>query len=87
MNERIKPMWEEATSSMWPRPNKFTAGEYDRHLEKFAELIVRECAHIAMSQHQSSSFASYDDLDDYERGQDDAASTISGQIRQHFGVK
>jgi hypothetical protein len=47
MNERIKEMWEEATVSMWPRPGKFTAGEYDYHLEKFAELIVKECARVA----------------------------------------
>ena len=47
MNERIQELWEEATVSMWPRPGKFTAGEYDYHLEKFAELIVRECAEVA----------------------------------------
>jgi hypothetical protein len=46
MNERIKEIWEEATVSVWPRPGKFTAGEYDYHIEKFAELIVRECASI-----------------------------------------
>lgn len=43
MNERIKELWEEATVSTWPRPGKFTAGEYDFHLKKFAELIVQEC--------------------------------------------
>jgi hypothetical protein len=42
MNERIKELWEESTVSMWPRPGKFTAGEYDYHLEKFAELIAKE---------------------------------------------
>ena len=47
MNERIKEMWEETTVSVWPRPGKFTAGEYDYHLEKFAELIVQECAEVA----------------------------------------
>ena len=47
MNERIKELWEEATVSTWPRPGKFTAGEYDYHLEKFAELIVKECATLA----------------------------------------
>ena len=46
MNERIKTMWEESTGSVWPRPGKFTAGEYDSHLEKFAELIVWECAEL-----------------------------------------
>jgi hypothetical protein len=44
MNERIKSMWEVATGSVWPMKGKFTAGEYDHNLEKFAELIVRECA-------------------------------------------
>jgi hypothetical protein len=39
-------MWEEATVSVWPRPGKFTAGEYDHHLAKFAELIVRECMRV-----------------------------------------
>jgi hypothetical protein len=46
MNERIKEIWEEATVSVWPRPGKFTAGEYDYHIENFVELIVRECADI-----------------------------------------
>ena len=49
MNERIKELWEEATMSTWPRPGKFTAGEYDYHLKKFAELIVRECAEVGDS--------------------------------------
>lgn len=44
MSERIKELWEKATFSQWPRPGKFTAGEYSHHLEKFAELIVREYA-------------------------------------------
>ena len=47
MNERIKEMWEESTVSVWPRPGKFTAGEYDYHLKKFAELIVAECNKIS----------------------------------------
>lgn len=54
--------------------------------EKFAELIVHECAQIAMQQQQSHSFDSYDELTEYERGQDDTASTISGQIKQQFGL-
>jgi hypothetical protein len=46
MNERIKEMWEEATVSVWPRPGKFTAGEYDHHLKKFAQLIVQRTLEI-----------------------------------------
>jgi hypothetical protein len=41
--EQIKEMWVEATGSIWPRPGKFTAGEYDFHLVKFAELIRKDC--------------------------------------------
>lgn len=40
--ERIKELWVEATGSIWPKPNKFTAGEYDHHLLKFAELVITE---------------------------------------------
>ena len=60
MNERIKEIWEKATVSTWPRPGKFTAGEYDYHLEKFAELIWQEAidtvketpTHCAFTTHQ-----------------------------------
>jgi hypothetical protein len=72
MNERIKEIWEEATVSVWPRPGKFTAGEYDYHIEKFAELIVRECSGIAQ-QHNKSPVA--------------APLAIGYVIREHFGVE
>ena len=80
MNERIKELLCNAMTEVGPDDTDL------KTLEKFAELIVRECSQIAMFQHQSHSFSSYEDLDDYERGQDDAASAISGQIKQHFGV-
>ena len=47
MNHSVKAMWEEATHCIWPKPGKFTAGEYDTHLENFAKLIVLECAKLA----------------------------------------
>jgi hypothetical protein len=43
MNERIKQLWEEAAkttqSDSWEEQTKF--------MERFAELIVRECADVA----------------------------------------
>ncbi len=55
MSRGIQEMWTEATGSMWPRPWKFTAGEYDIHLLKFAELIVGEMAqHLTNIGHDSS---------------------------------
>jgi hypothetical protein len=49
MNERIKQLWLDGAQSLWPRPGKCTAGEYDYNLEKFAELIVKECARVAFA--------------------------------------
>ena len=77
MNEQIKTMWEEATLSHWPRPGKFTAGEYDSHLEKFAELIVKECAAIA----------SNTNLEDVDGGDSAVLGAAREQILEHFGVE
>ncbi len=44
MNEKVKQLWEKATESGWPRPGKFTAGEYDYNLTEFTKLIMQECA-------------------------------------------
>ena len=46
MNERIKENWEKATGSAIPGPG-FFASASDYNIEKFAELIVQECADIA----------------------------------------
>ncbi len=56
-------------------------------LEKLISIVAEHCSAIAMSQHASTSFDSYDDLDEHDRGMDDAASQISGTIRTTFGVK
>lgn len=58
--------------------------KWQRCLEQFAKLIANECSQIAMSQHNSDSFKSYDDLDKYDRGCDDTASKISGEILSRF---
>ena len=42
MNERIQENWEKATGSAIPGPG-FFASASDYNIEKFAELIVREC--------------------------------------------
>ena len=46
MNERIKELAEQAE---WRFADKATGefSEYDKRLEKFAELIVRECIEIS----------------------------------------
>ena len=45
MNERIKENWEKATGSAIPGPG-FFASASDYNIEKFAELIVGECAKL-----------------------------------------
>jgi hypothetical protein len=48
MNERIKELVEQATSIQGPTPyNPLTFEVFDK--EKFAELIVQECADIAFA--------------------------------------
>lgn len=56
-------------------------------LKSFAELIVRQCARLAMTQHTSSSPADYGDMEPYQQGCDDTASSISGLIRRTFEVE
>jgi hypothetical protein len=48
MNKQIEQLWVDATYQSWPKPNKFTAGEYDHHLMKFAKLIIDKCADAAV---------------------------------------
>ena len=45
MNERIKLLIEQATTSIDPTAQDGVCWDFDK--EKFAELIVRECARIA----------------------------------------
>jgi hypothetical protein len=72
MNDHINRMWEESTGSVWPRPGKFTAGEYDSQLAKFAELIIRECARVDSEANNP----------DHEDG-----VTYNQTILEHFGVE
>ena len=71
MNERIKQL----AKQVWPDPNT----SHDNHM-KFAELIVRECIHIALN----------DALPDW--GNDTSVANaqcikIATDLRQHFGVE
>jgi len=53
--------FEEATSSIWPKPGKFTAGEYDYNLEAFAQAIMDECA-SACTTHKCGTVATAEEL-------------------------
>ena len=47
MNERIKELWEQSTGAAVPAEGFYSsASKYN--IEKFAELIVRECMELAL---------------------------------------
>ena len=73
MNERIRelavaaaPANSSIPHSEWNIPKEF--------MDKFAELIVRECADIA--KHHAMNISTYSD-----------AEFVENQIREHFGVE
>lgn len=71
MNYKIEKIYKEATG-------KDFAYDFDPIIaEKFAELIVKTCASIAIDT----------DLEDVEGGDNDVLRAAANQIKQHFGVK
>ena len=67
MNERFEQMMLEATKDM-PQ-GYYVPGEY---FQKFAELIVSECARVA---------------DQWVDDEDNGHNLVSERLRQHFGVE
>ena len=80
MNERLKELAEQANSH---HDNFFDLNykELDVFLEKFAELIVKECARLC--EHESND----DEYDQYDMGQSVKAESIKTAIKEHFGVE
>ena len=76
MNERIKLLAEQAGMKS-PDGFKLTVSHMATfQLEKFAELIVRECAQV-----------SEDDISDGDACCTNTADRIARQIKKHFGVE
>ena len=90
MNERIKELARQAGCKVmddgeWYIPSAtglekivYTSGV---GLEKFAELIVKECARLC--EHESND----DEYDQYDMGQSVKAESIKTAIKEHFGVE
>ena len=70
MNERIKQLWEQAAKTTqgdsWEEQTKF--------IEKFAELIVKECAEVIFK-----TPVEYIEIDAMHR--------IRDNVKSHFGVE
>jgi hypothetical protein len=96
MNERIHELIKQATSALSVKHEGYRGGGYIEQVEcfdkeKFAELIVQECAKICIEQNVSnldlavvreSSKFTVQDLATKSCGEN-----LSKQIKKHFGVK
>jgi NADH:ubiquinone oxidoreductase subunit E len=74
MNDRIKELAEQVGSTH--KQNLGVYQFYTDELEKFAELIVKECAKV-----------SEDDITDGDACCTNTAYRIASQIKKHFGVE
>ena len=72
MNERIKLLIEQATTYIDPIANDGVCWDFDR--EKFAQLIVRECAEVIFE-----TPVKYTEID--------IMHIIRDRVREHFGVR
>ena len=72
MNERIKLLVEQATTRIDPSAHDGICWDFDK--EKFAELIVQECALIADTERSNSIGCGY------------ITKTNGMRIKEHFGV-
>ena len=86
MNERIKELAEQAQIGLFEDKSfgwSVIAGT-DRHLEKFAELIVQECLeHGKLTQSQ----AVVNGSEEYNAGREMGIEVFMNQIKKHFGVE
>ena len=73
MNERIKMLIEQATTRIDPIAHDGECWDFDK--EKFAQLIVQECAGIADIKRDTSAGCGY------------VTQTAGQRIKQHFGVE
>ena len=81
MNERIRELAEQAE---WRFADNATGefSEYDKRLQKFAELIVRECANVIADNDLAKDCGTIM-MDSYAKGMRYSAHLI----KEHFGVE
>ena len=84
MNERIRLLIEQATSTQGPTPyNPLTFEVFDK--EKFAQLIVQECVGILMTPEYPMNHP--EELSDYNRGWVNGRLLGIEHIQEHFEVE
>jgi len=72
MNERIKELARQSQMVFWPTDPEVVELSKDIDIEKFAELIIQECADLNFRELGLSGSISFD---------------IGRMIKQHFGVE
>lgn len=82
MNKRIKELMEQASSGACYDENTPTL--YGTEIEKFAELIVRECANTIENRAPGQMGK---EGEGWTNGYDDGLRTGAFLIKQHFGVE
>ena len=93
MNERVKELVEQAGGCgniskfhghfLPPAPGYIDPATVD--LEKFAELLIRECANLALNGKYDCE--KFNATDDFHRGHNAALDFMAEGIRQHFGIE
>ena len=73
MNERLKELAEQA--GLYDEKSPDEVPEFTASFEKFAELLIKECAYIPI------------DMWDKAELNADVAVKIEDRIKQHFGVQ
>lgn len=89
MNERIRLLAEQARLGRGPEKIHISENGvvifYLNELEKFAELIVREC--VQTLRDNTPVIDEYDSVEDWDRGYIRAMVDCEHHIQEHFGVK
>ena len=80
MNERIKELARQSQMVFWPTDPEVVELSKDIDIEKFAELLIRECAGICEKDGRWWAEKGYL----MEAGE---AGSLATQIREHFGVE
>jgi len=81
MNQRIKELAKQSGTWEYYEINE-GVGEDEKHLEKFALLIVRECANVITDDDLAKDCGTFM-MDSYAKGMRYSAHLI----REHFGVE
>ena len=86
MNKRIKELLNQAGIY---QPDRFDAIDGSNQMEKFAELIVRECVDMCnkAADNQADKIAPLITDKFFIQGYKEQAAKLGTEIKQHFGVE